>query len=228
MDKPLLVFHKLCQQVNCEILRLLRPVGLLNPFYFIRRLTQPAKLIMKVSVLSCDISLMFDGNVPEQQVRRTYADTLETENFTFFGYGDEGDEGLQGIASTSESATLSRNLSSKKLGKLPIDGHRRELVWKSQDEKNSSLEDIYSEFKAFLDSLPPSSEPALHRRRGRYTIRSVHRCPGYNRTEITLTPSIARSAIVSHSTPLPNEICPVCNRVVQDVEIYDCICGGEG
>ena len=165
-----------------------------------------------------------DENLPEQQVQRTYADTLETENFTFFGYGDEG---LQEIASTS--ATSSRNVSTKKRhGRLPIDGHRRELVWKPQDEKKSSLEDIYFDFKAFLDSLPPSSEPALHRRRGRYTIRTVHRCPGYNRTEITLTPSIARSAIVSHSTPLPNEICPVCNRVVQDVEIFDCICGGEG
>jgi len=200
--------------------------GLLNLFYFIRRLTQPAKLIMKVSVLSCDISLIINVKFPEQQVRRTYADTLETENFqgTFFDYGVGG---LQGIASTS--ATLSRNVTSKKpLGRLPIDGHRRELVWKSQDEKNSSLEDIYFEFKAFLESLPPSSETALHRRRGRYTIRTVHRCPGYNRTEITLTPSITRSAIVSHSTPLPNEICPVCNRVVQDVEIFDCICGGEG
>ena len=109
-----------------------------------------------------------------------------------------------------------------------MDGHRRELVWKPQDEKNSSLKDISFEFKAFFDRLPPSSEPALHRRRGRYIVRTAHRCPGYNRTEITLTPSITRSAIVSHSTPLPHEICPVCNRVVQDVEIFDCICGGEG
>jgi len=138
------------------------------------------------------------ANYEKQQVRRTYADTLETDDFTLFGYGEED-----------------------------IDGHRRELVWKPQDEVYLSLEGIYFEFKAFLDNLPPSSKPALHRLRGRYTIGTVHRCPGYNRAEITLSPSIARSAIVSHSTPLPNEICPVCNRVVQDVEIFDCICGAE-
>lgn len=179
---------------------------------------------MKASLLFCDISLMIDENLLEQQVRRIYADTLETEDFIFFSYGEED---LQGISSTS--ATSSRNISSKKLGTLPTtDGHRRELVWKPQDEKYLSLEEIYFEFKTFLDSLSPSSEPALHRRHGRYAIRTVHRCPGYNRTEITLSPSIARSAIVSHSTPLPNEICPVCNRVVQDVEMFDCICGGEG
>lgn len=158
-------------------------------------------------------------NPSEQQVERTYNDTMETEDY--------GHEDLQGTASTS--VVSSTNVSSKKLlGKLPIDGHRRELVWKSQNEKNSSLQDICLEFKAFLDSLTPSSEPALHRRRGRYTVRTAHRCPGYNRTEITLTPSITRSAIVSHSTPLPHEICPVCDRVVQDVEIFDCICGEEG
>lgn len=178
---------------------------------------------MKVSLLSCIISLTIDENLLEQQVRRTYVDTLETEDFAFFGYGEED---FPRIASTL--ATLSRDVSSKKPGRLPVDGHRRELVWKSQDEKYSSLAGIYFEFKAFLDSLIPSSEPVLHRRRGRYTIRTVHRCPGYNRTEITLSPSIERSAIVSHSTPLPNEICPVCNRVVQDVEIFDCICGGKG
>ena len=141
----------------------------------------------------------------------------------------ETEEGLdlQGIASTS--AILSTNKSSgKPLERLPIEGHRRELVWKSENETNSSLEDICHEFKTFLAGLSPSSEPTLHRRRGRYTVRTAHRCPGYNRTEITLAPSIARSAIVSHFTPLPHEICPVCQRVVQDLEIFDCICGRGG
>lgn len=158
-------------------------------------------------------------NPSEQQVERTYNDIMETECYSH--------EDSQGTASAS--VVSSTNVSSNKIvGKLPIDGHRRELVWKSQNEKNSSLQDICFEFKAFLDTLPPSSEPALQRRRGRYTVRTAHRCPGYNRTEITLTPSITRSAIVSHSTPLPHEICPVCDRVVQDVEIFDCICGGQG
>jgi len=179
----------------------------------------PAKLIMNVSLcwLFGDTSLTIDMNLLEQQGERTYDDTFD------YSYEDIWQE------TTPSPAISSTNISFKKpLGSLPINGHRRELVWKSQDEKNSSLEDISFEFRAFLDSFPSSSEPALHRRRGRYTARTAHRCPGYNRTEITLTPSITRSAIVSHSTPLPHEICPVCNRVVQDVEIFDCICGGQG
>lgn len=152
-----------------------------------------------------------------QQVERTY-DTLEIEEFPSPSYSYEDPPGVP-----------STNASFKNpLGRPRIDGHRRELVWKSEDEKNSSLEDISLEFKAFLvDTLPLSSEPMLHHRRGRYSVPTAHRCPGYNRTEITLTPSIRRSAIVSHSTPLPHEICRVCNRVVQDLEIFDCICGGK-
>jgi hypothetical protein len=165
-----------------------------------------------------------DIKISVQKVERTYDDTMETENFAFF---DHSYDDPQGIAPTSTISSTNVPFT-KPPGRLAVDGHRRELVWKSHDEKNSSLKDIGFEFKTFVDSLPPSSEPALHRRRGRYTVRTVHRCPGYNRTEITLTPSITRSAIVSHSTPLPHEICPVCHRVVQDVEIFDCICGGEG
>ena len=102
---------------------------------------------------------MIDIIFSEQQVERTYDDSVETEDFAFYGYS-YGDP--QGIASAS--AKSSPNASFKTpLGRLPINGHRRELVWKSQDENNSSLEDIFIEFKAFLDSFPPSSEPALHR-----------------------------------------------------------------
>ncbi|KAF8802228.1 hypothetical protein BYT27DRAFT_7112916, partial [Phlegmacium glaucopus] len=160
-----------------------------------------------------------------RQVDRTYDDTLETEEA--FAFSEDRDEDLHGIASTS--AFSSMDVSSKKsLGKLPIGGHRRELVWKHEYEEESSLEQICLGFKAFLNDLTAaSSEPALHRRRGRSAAGTVHRCPGYNRTEITLTPSITRSAIVSHSTPLPHEICPVCNRVVKDVGFFNCICGGE-
>ena len=66
------------------------------------------------------------------------------------------------------------------------------------------------------------------RRRGRYTGRTAHRCPGYNRIEITLTANITRSAIVSHSSPIPHEICPVCKQVVKDTDVFNCICGGDG
>ena len=107
-------------------------------------------------------------------------------------------------------------------------GHRRELVWKSENAQFFSLKNISHVFKTFLDDLPTSSGSELYRRRGRYTARIAHRCPGYNRTEITLTPNITRSTIVTHSTPLPREICPVCKQVVKDAEKFNCICGGEG
>ncbi|KAF8798373.1 hypothetical protein BYT27DRAFT_6903061 [Phlegmacium glaucopus] len=157
------------------------------------------------------------------QVDGTYDDILETEEA--FAFSEDGDEDLHGTALTSTISSM--NVSSKNpLGKLPIGGHRRELVWKPENEKKTSVGDICSEFKSFLNDLPASSEPALHRRRGRHANRTGHRCPGYNHTEISLTPSIMGSAIVSHCTPLPREICLVCNRVVKDVETFDCICGG--
>jgi hypothetical protein len=103
---------------------------------------------------------------------------------------------------------------------------RRELVWKSQKNETLSLEEIARQFQSFL--LTSSTELEFNRRRGRYTRKTAHRCPGYNRIEITLTPDIARSAIVSHLTPTPHEICPVCREIVKDAEIFACICGHEG
>ena len=103
---------------------------------------------------------------------------------------------------------------------------RRELVWKSQRNETLSLEEIASQFQSFLITF--STELGFNRRRGRYTTKTAHRCPGYNRIEITLTPDIAHSAIVSHLTPIPHEICPVCKEIVKDAEIFACICGGDG
>ena len=103
---------------------------------------------------------------------------------------------------------------------------RRELVWRSQKNETVSLEEIAVQFQRFLPTF--STELGFNRRRGRYTTKTAHRCPGYNRVEITLTPEIARSAIVSHLTPIPHEICPVCKEIVKDAEIFACICGRDG
>ena len=104
--------------------------------------------------------------------------------------------------------------------------YRRELVWKSQNYEPVSLEDIARQFQEFMRT--PFTEFTLNRRRGRYTTKTAHRCPGYNRIEITLTTDLDRSAIVSHLTPTPHEICPVCKEIVKDAEIFACICGGDG
>lgn len=103
---------------------------------------------------------------------------------------------------------------------------RRELIWKYQKHETVSLENIASQFQDFLRTS--SAKLAFNHRRGRYTTKTAHRCPGYNRIEITLTTDIARSAIVSHLTPTPHEICPVCKETVKDAETFACICGGDG
>ena len=103
---------------------------------------------------------------------------------------------------------------------------RRELVWRTEKNDTVSLEEIARQFQSF--QLTSFTELGFNRRRGRYTTKTAHRCPGYNRIEITLTPHIARSVIVSHLTPIPHEICPVCKEIVKDAEIFACICGREG
>ena len=112
------------------------------------------------------------------------------------------------------------------LRKSSLSARRRELVWKSPKNQTVSLEETAEQFQSFL--LTFSTELEFNRRRGRYTTKTAHRCPGYNRIEITLTPDISRSAIVSHLTPIPHEICPVCKEIVKDAEIFACICGREG
>ena len=110
--------------------------------------------------------------------------------------------------------------------KSTLSADRWELVWKSQEHEMVSLENIAHQCQDFLRTFSTPSE--LSHRRGRYATKTAHRCPGYNRIEITLTTDIARSAIVSHRTPTPHEICPVCKEIVQDAEIFACICGGDG
>ncbi|EDQ99816.1 uncharacterized protein LACBIDRAFT_334709 [Laccaria bicolor S238N-H82] len=133
---------------------------------------------------------------------------------------DEFDEDLPGnrfeklddnLSSSNAHASPSMTRGRALLAASPRqpDGRRQELIWKSATGVRVTLDDISLQFQDFLYSHPPSSEPILNRRRGRYMARTSHRCPGYNRIEITLTPDISRSAIVSHSSPTPGEICPV-------------------
>lgn len=149
---------------------------------------------------------------------------------------DEFDEDLPGnrfeklddnLSSSNAHASPSMTRGRALLAASPRqpDGRRQELIWKSATGVRVTLDDISLQFQDFLYSHPPSSEPILNRRRGRYMARTSHRCPGYNRIEITLTPDISRSAIVSHSSPTPGEICPVCKEVVREAEVFNCTCG---
>jgi hypothetical protein len=171
------------------------------------------------------VILITCNSLEGQQIQRAYADEFDTNgnDLPENRFEELDSRGLD--PSSPTSGRRSRRISPRKL--LPS-GHRQELVWKSPTAEAVSLNDISHQFQHFLNAYLLSSEPALNHRRGRYTARTAHRCPGYNRLEITLTANITRSAIVSHSSPIPHEICPVCKEIVKDTDIFNCICGGDG
>jgi hypothetical protein len=184
---------------------------------------------------------MIFTNPEVQKIQRTYVDELDEmdqDRFEEVEFDTEPLPPAQNNDVTSNifsSAPLNPQLpaapsivptSQRSPRKSTSTAYRRELVWKSQNHEAVSLEDIAHQFQDFMRT--PFTESALNRRRGRYTTKAAHRCPGYNRIEITLTTDLARSAIVSHLTPTPHEICPVCKEIVKDTEIFACICGGPG
>ncbi|KAF8970564.1 CHAT domain-containing protein [Flammula alnicola] len=133
------------------------------------------------------------------------------------------------LAMTGTSPKRSLQKPSPKISsrKLHPNGRRQELVWKPLAEETIPLHEISREFQYLLKANSSSLQPDLNRRHGRHMLRTSHRCPGYKRVEITLTTDISRIAIVSHSSPIPHEICPVCREVVKYAEIFSCICGRE-
>ena len=159
-------------------------------------------------------------------IQPTYTDELDTDHDLDQDRFEEFEaevETLPAASFTASSIPSSQKPPPKSIRRARP---RRELVWKYQKHETVSLENIARQFQDFI--FTSSTRLAFNRRRGRYTTKTAHRCPGYNRIEITLTPDIAHSALVSHFTPTPHEICPVCNETVKDAEIFACICGGDG
>ncbi|KAJ7613931.1 hypothetical protein FB45DRAFT_259199 [Roridomyces roridus] len=99
---------------------------------------------------------------------------------------------------------------------------RREFVWRTMDVPQS-LASIATQIARDLD-LRRASITRLARRDGR----SIHRCPGYLREEVTLATRTADSAIISHDVPAVHEVCSVCHEVVISGEVFDCVCGQKG
>ncbi|KDR80442.1 hypothetical protein GALMADRAFT_242885 [Galerina marginata CBS 339.88] len=156
--------------------------------------------------------------------QRTYHDKFD-DAVPDNQFGEFNDDSSSLTTPASLSATTSK-LSPRSL-RCPS-GRRQELVWRSLTTDTVALNDISRQFQSFLNFHRSSSESALSQRRGRYTARTSHRCPGYSRIEVTLTTDILRSAIVSYSSPTPGEICPVCREVVTEKEIFSCLCGNLG
>jgi hypothetical protein len=106
---------------------------------------------------------------------------------------------------------------------------RRELVWKSLEQDGLSLAIVAKQFGDFLDVFSPAPSGALLQRRIASDARkTVHRCPGYNREEITFTTSVYNSAVISHAWPSLREICVVCGKLVLGEEVFRCVCGEGG
>ncbi|KAF8954179.1 hypothetical protein BDZ97DRAFT_514398 [Flammula alnicola] len=164
------------------------------------------------------------ANYISQQIHRSYLEEFDTH------VDDLPENRLEELdlpSSSGPAPSSPRPSPRRSTQKLRPSGRRQELVWKSSTAETVTLNDISRRFQDYLYASRSSSEPALNRRRGRYTARTAHRCPGYNRIEITLTADITRSAIISHPSPIPDEICLVCDGIVKDTDIFNCICGGD-
>ncbi|KAF7364588.1 hypothetical protein MVEN_00327800 [Mycena venus] len=97
---------------------------------------------------------------------------------------------------------------------------RREYVWRDIDRGRQSLATIADRLTLDLD-MKLSPVHSLQ-----YTdTKSAHRCPGYVREEIILAATIGESAMVSHDTPSPLEICSVCHEIVDVNDTFKCVCG---
>ena len=144
--------------------------------------------------------------------------------------GDQMETGKYSLEDLEDLPKLQRRSLSRWAGTkvLRPQGHRREIVWNSQQKRTVSLPAISCEFQQYLNNLKFSSHSPLNLRHGRYNKLMAHRCPGYSRVEITLTTVTTQTIFISHSTPTAYEICPVCQEVVIDDEILNCTCGEDG
>ena len=179
-----------------------------------------------VATLTSSTLIMISTKIDSRKLRVMLDRYLWTQRVLFQTFWGSAPSIPQLHAALPTTSSISSISPQRPIRKSSLSARRRELVWKSQQIETVSLEEIENQFQSCL--LTFSSELGLNRRRGRYTTKTAHRCPGYNHIEITLTPDIARSAIVSHLTPIPHEICPVCKEVVKDAEIFACICGRDG
>ncbi|KAJ7784160.1 hypothetical protein B0H16DRAFT_290894 [Mycena metata] len=99
---------------------------------------------------------------------------------------------------------------------------RREYVWRAMDRGKQSLATVTEHMTTHLDLVLRLQK--LTQTDGR----RAHRCRGYIREEITLAPTIVDSAVVSHDTPRPLEICSIYHEIVGWDEVFRCICGDSG
>ncbi|KAF9067265.1 hypothetical protein BDP27DRAFT_1449109 [Rhodocollybia butyracea] len=96
---------------------------------------------------------------------------------------------------------------------------RREIVWRSlnSDLALSEISKLYRDLLRIHSSLDNTGQYLIDfpRRSGERKSATQHRCKGYIREEITLTPDAFCNSVSVFEKPSLNEICGMCGEVVQ-------------
>ncbi len=112
------------------------------------------------------------------------------------------------------AATIDANLSRS----------RREIMWQGVGGNSTTLDDISYQFKAAVSSLSFALFSLEHIARTAGSYRTVHRCPGYRREEVTLRPVLSDCKVITHATPSLHEKCLICGKDVEEGK-FNCKCG---
>ena len=179
------------------------------------RLTRSCTVGQHFPLIPSSVHLAFITFSDDQLDCDESSDTLSSTSTNFLrplGLGDSMSHFKgSGISLASENVA----------GKHP----RRELIWKHVEQGGVSLAAVSEQYGDLLDVIYPSSGALLQRCLASNKRKSLHRCPGYSRDEIKLTPSIFTNAVISHTTPSLREICTVCGKLVEEGGNFHCVCG---
>ncbi len=101
---------------------------------------------------------------------------------------------------------------------------RREIMWQGVGGNDITLDGISYQFKTAVSSLSFTLFSLEYITRPARGYRTVHRCPGYRREEVTLRPVLSDCKVTMHATPSLHEKCLICGKVVEEGQ-FDCRCG---
>ncbi|THU97662.1 hypothetical protein K435DRAFT_777951 [Dendrothele bispora CBS 962.96] len=96
---------------------------------------------------------------------------------------------------------------------------RIELAWKTPPQTRATVAFIARHYKQYLERLRIGRTTTLQQLPAQsiQNFSSIHhRCSGYRKEEIVLTPHIPESAIISYTAPFLHEICSICGKCVQE------------
>ncbi|SJL11676.1 uncharacterized protein ARMOST_15082 [Armillaria ostoyae] len=161
------------------------------------------------------------NNANEILYRDTLArtsDTSELFELPFADAEDEGDSEGEGESNAapgkpSAAVTIDANLSQS----------RREIIWQRLGGNSVTLDDISHQFETGVESLSFTLFSLEYVARTARNRRTVHRCPGYRREEVTLRPVLSDCKVITHATPSLHEKCVICGQHVEEGP-FSCRC----